>query len=98
MEDHIRVLHSFEVVTLASEEYLRGVVPAEMPAHWEMDALKAQAVAARSYAMWRREHPAGAGYDVRDDEHDQVWNPALIHPRSDEAVNETAGALPGVQG
>jgi stage II sporulation protein D len=35
---------------LAMENYLKGVVPSEMPASWPMDALRAQAVAARSYA------------------------------------------------
>lgn len=36
---------------LSLEEYLRSVVPSEMPASWHMDALMAQAVAARSYAV-----------------------------------------------
>lgn len=40
------------------EEYLRGVVAAEMPAEFEMEALKAQAVAARSYAFYRMENPS----------------------------------------
>ncbi|MCX5933789.1 MAG: SpoIID/LytB domain-containing protein, partial [Pseudanabaena sp. LacPavin_0818_WC45_MAG_42_6] len=39
------------VNVLSLEEYLRSVVPSEMPASWHMDALMAQAVAARSYAV-----------------------------------------------
>lgn len=50
------------------EEYLLGVVPAEMPASWNIEALKAQAIAARSYA-WAHMGPRGSkwyksqGYD-----------------------------------
>ena len=43
--------------TVELEEYLRGVVAAEMPASFEKEALKAQAVAARSYALYRMENP-----------------------------------------
>lgn len=43
--------HVRAVNVLSTEYYLRGVVPAEMPASWHMEALKAQAVAARSYAI-----------------------------------------------
>lgn len=43
--------------TVEIEEYLRGVVAAEMPASFEKEALKAQAVAARSYALYRMENP-----------------------------------------
>ncbi len=44
--------------TLNLEEYLCGVVGAEMPASFETEALKAQAVAARSYAVYRKENPS----------------------------------------
>jgi stage II sporulation protein D len=40
-----------KVVEVTLEEYVRGVVAAEMPAAWEVDALKAQAVAARTYVL-----------------------------------------------
>ena len=43
---------------LPLEQYLRGVVPAESPASWPIEAVKAQAVAARSYA-WQRMKPNG---------------------------------------
>ena len=43
--------NSIEVINiLAMEDYLKGVVPSEMPASWSKEALKAQAIAARSYA------------------------------------------------
>lgn len=91
MEEPIRVFTGAGVVTLELEEYLRGVVPAEMPALWHMEALKAQAVAARSYALWRLDNPRAAEFDIYGDARDQVYNPAMMHARSDAAVSETVG-------
>jgi SpoIID/LytB domain protein len=54
------------------ETYLRGVVPAEMPSTWPTEALKAQAIAARSYAA-RRLRPGTSYYDVKDDTTSQVY-------------------------
>ena len=51
---------------LPLETYLRGVVPAEMPSSWPTSALKAQAIAARSYAA-RHLRPGVSDYDVKDD-------------------------------
>jgi stage II sporulation protein D len=48
----LRVLHGNELMLLPPEEYLVGVVAAEMPADFEPEALKAQAVAARTYALY----------------------------------------------
>jgi len=90
IETPIRVLLNGKVVTMELEEYLRGAVPAEMPALWEFEALKAQAVAARSFAMWRIAHPR-AGFDVYADTRDQVYNPGKVHERADRAIAETRG-------
>lgn len=43
-----------EIMEIGLEEYIMGVVAAEAPAAFEMEALKAQAVAARTYTIWRR--------------------------------------------
>jgi stage II sporulation protein D len=59
------------VNTVGLEAYLRGVVPSEMPAAWPPEALAAQAVIARSYAL-RARRPAGA-YDVYADVRSQVY-------------------------
>ncbi|TVM16931.1 hypothetical protein DPQ33_11045 [Oceanidesulfovibrio indonesiensis] len=76
------------------ETYLRGVVPAEMPASWNGNALKAQAVAARTYAARRMRHPRHAEYDLVDDERDQVYTGfSACTPESDLAVSETAGRI-----
>lgn len=73
-------------------EYLLGVVPSEMIAgSWHMEALKAQAVAARSYALWRIKNPRDANYDIYADTSDQVYDSSRTHTRSDVAVRETSG-------
>ena len=61
--------------TMPLEEYVVGVVAAEMPAHFEMEALKAQAVAARTYALKRmQENPSHPGADVcTDPNHCQAY-------------------------
>ncbi|MCT4593939.1 MAG: stage II sporulation protein D [Anaeromicrobium sp.] len=61
------------------EEYLKGVVSSEMPASFEMEALKAQAIAARSYAVSRvkayggKGNPGHKGSELCDDVHCQVY-------------------------
>ena len=59
------------VNTLGLGAYLRGVVPVEMPASWPRQALRAQAIAARSYATYhlRPKQP----WDVYDDTRSQVY-------------------------
>jgi len=96
--DIIRVkMNNGEIITLPLEEYLRGVVPAEMPALWPAEALKAQAIAARSYAMWKIDNPRG-DFDVYADIRDQVYSPTARHERSDAAVIATAGQTVTGQG
>jgi SpoIID/LytB domain protein len=57
---------SIDVVnSLSIEQYLYGVVPRESPASWHAEALKAQAVAARSYSTYKMDHvPSGSRYDI----------------------------------
>jgi stage II sporulation protein D len=72
--------------------YLRGVVPSEMPKDWASEALKAQAVAARSYALSHLH--SGGGYDLYPDTRDQVYL-GIPHeaPATTAAVNATAGQV-----
>ena len=74
------------------EEYLYGVVPREMPSMWPLEALKAQAVAARSYALATRR---GQGYfDVYADVRSQVYGGILDEtPQTTAAVAATAGQV-----
>ncbi len=55
------------------EEYLYSVVASEMPTSWHLEALKAQAVAARSYAVNKHQRTATALYDVKDTTSSQVY-------------------------
>lgn len=56
----LTVLLEGETRTLTLEEYLWGVVAAEMPASFELEALKAQAIAARTFTRYRMTHPKGS--------------------------------------
>jgi stage II sporulation protein D len=79
------------VNTLPLESYLRGVVPLEMPALWSAEAVRAQAVAARTYAAYERDHsPASRHYQLCDTTSCQVYGGyAAEHPASDDAVAAT---------
>ncbi|MEO8055192.1 MAG: SpoIID/LytB domain-containing protein [Acidobacteriota bacterium] len=78
------------------EDYLKGVVPAEMGprVYDEVEALKAQAVAARSYAARHRGQFAAEGYDLCATPRCQVYSGASAEsPLSTRAVEETAGEV-----
>jgi stage II sporulation protein D len=68
-----------KTISLGLEEYIKGVVAGEMPANFHPEALKAQAVAARTVAVRRLKRYGGAGYpgtdaDLSNDVHDsQAW-------------------------
>ena len=63
------------VVNTSVTSYLRSVVPSEMPASWRSDALRAQAVAARTYALHdRADRPTGSYYDTCDTTQCQVFS------------------------
>lgn len=87
------------VVNVVSvEDYLRGVVPLEIsPSSFpQIEALKAQAVAARSYALARRSASAyhAQGFDLRDDARSQVYGGlSAEHPLTSRAVEETSGVV-----
>jgi stage II sporulation protein D len=73
--------------------YLRGVVPAEMPATWPVEALRAQAIAARSYAAHRL-HPRTGFYDLYDDSRSQGYRGSLGERAATTAVvTDTAGQV-----
>jgi peptidoglycan hydrolase-like amidase len=81
---------------LPLEQYLRGVVPRELgPASYpEIEALKAQAVAARSYTLRNLGGFAEEGYDLCGTPKCQVYGAvAAEHPLTDRAVAETAGEV-----
>ena len=72
------------------EEYLLGVVPYEMSDSYPLEALKAQAVAARTYAL--RKAGASGSYDLVDNTNDQAYyGVKKEHTNAARAVKETAG-------
>ena len=77
------------VKSIAVEEYLRGVVPKEMPP----EALKAQAVAARTFALKNRNRHAAEGYDLCDTTHCQFYVPQSEATTTDKAIADTAGEV-----
>ncbi len=84
-----------EVVNiLPMEEYLYSVVPKEMPASWPPEALKAQAVAARTYGLFMVQKNSGAPYDVVSTTMSQVYGGAdAEHESSVRAVDGTRGEV-----
>jgi len=78
------------------EEYLLSVVPAEMPASWPIEALKAQTLAARTFTVHRigLGRFASRGYDLCDTTVSQVYvGVSNEHVNTTRAVNETRGML-----
>lgn len=76
------------------ENYLKGVIPAEMPISWDIEAHKAQAIAARSYALANLGKRASLGYDLDDSPKDQAYGGASAENRgTTKAVNDTKGIV-----
>ena len=75
------------------DRYLRGVVPLEMPSSWPAEALKAQTIAARSYAFYRL-HPTVGSFDVYDDTRSQVYRGVKAETSAaNAAIAATAGTV-----
>lgn len=76
------------------EDYIKGVVPSEMPSGWELEALKAQAIAARSYALANLGKRASLGFDLKDTPEDQAYGGASAETaKTNTAVEETNGLV-----
>lgn len=77
------------------EEYLYSVVPSEMPASYSGEALKAQAICARTYAYGHMQHAAYPSYGAHVDDSTsyQVYNNILEQESTTRAVKETHGLL-----
>lgn len=86
-----RVSSTLSVVNrVGIELYLRGVVPSEIPSSWHAEALKAQAIAARSYAIATRS--TSGIYDMHSDTRSQMYL-GIEHeePATNAAVSATSG-------
>ena len=88
---------TFDVVNhVGLEDYLAGVVPMEMPADWNPQAYRAQAVAARTYALYdiQSRPPSARTWDVYDDTRSQVYGGlGAESDKSRAAVADTAGVV-----
>jgi spoIID/lytB domain protein len=76
------------------EDYLYGVVPKEMPPSWNVEALRAQSVAARTFALKNRKRHSAEGFDLCSTSHCQVYEglPAEMRTTT-EAVDSTRGEV-----
>ncbi|MDR2167263.1 MAG: SpoIID/LytB domain-containing protein [Clostridiales bacterium] len=76
------------------DEYLYSVVPSEMPALWNIEAVRAQAVAARTFTLHRLATRAAGDYQLCDTVFSQVYSGiGREHPYSTQAVRDTRGLV-----
>ncbi|MBC7258047.1 MAG: SpoIID/LytB domain-containing protein [Chloroflexi bacterium] len=86
------LLEDGSTVTMELEDYVKGCVPRELPASSPMEALKAQAIAARTFAARAVQQPRHGATAVCTTSHCQNWSPKHS-ARSDKAVDETRGIV-----
>jgi stage II sporulation protein D len=87
------------------EEYIKGVVAAEMPASFGVEALRAQAIAARTFTLRRMVAAGGPGCTAHsgadictDHRHCQAWVSPVYSRKIQDAVNSTKGLVATYQG
>lgn len=100
---HFKVINDGGGLTVINdlplEEYIQGVVPSEMPSGWEIEAHKAQAIAARSYALANLGKRGKYGYDLKDTPEDQAYGGASAETvRTNQAVSDTENIVLVCQG
>jgi stage II sporulation protein D len=80
---------------VSMETYLAGVVASEMPSYWEMEALKAQAIAARTYCLYiKTKFGKNRNWDVKTTQANQVYKGVNAETvRTNDAVNSTCGMV-----
>ncbi|GBE00393.1 amidase enhancer precursor [bacterium BMS3Abin07] len=83
----------FVVNELPLEEYVKGVVKVETGKNWPIEALKAQAVASRTYAIYNMRHRNGSIYDLASSTLSQMYRGVKSDPDVDIAVNATKGEI-----
>jgi len=90
----VRSGDKLQVINLTDlESYLLGVLGGEMPSSWPIEALKAQAVAARTYALYHRDIRASSPWDLTSTVEDQVYRGGKPARRIREAVSATRGIV-----
>ena len=99
----VRVLRGNTVEKIKIEDYLVGVVSSEVPVSFEKEAIKAQAVAARTYALKQMENRQNEPYDVKDDTSSQVYKSndelkKIWLSKYDENINKIKNAIKETKG
>ena len=99
----VRVKTASGILDVPLEDYVLGVITGEMPSNFSLEALKAQAVAARTFVLKKQESTSNNSYDVTDNTSDQMyytqdylknrWGTEYYEKikKYQEAVNETNG-------
>lgn len=89
--------HDYRMIVvncLGLEDYVKGVVPYEMGSGWPMEALKAQAVCARTYVVYNQDQYKEYGFDLTDDARSQMYcGIDEANWWTDKAVDDTRGEL-----
>jgi stage II sporulation protein D len=76
------------------EDYLKGVISAEVPGSWKLEALKAQAVASRTYALYQKREAGNRPYHILSTEMGQVYNGGGVERKNAiKAVQSTNGIV-----
>lgn len=89
----------YAINTLPIEKYLYGVLHHEVAPWWPMDALKAQAIAARTYAMYQIQVSKRQEFDVKSSTSSQVYGGSTTErARSKRAVDATRGKILSFEG
>ncbi|MBF0558326.1 MAG: SpoIID/LytB domain-containing protein [Nitrospirae bacterium] len=85
----------YVISEIALEDYVKGVVAAEVGGSWEIEALKAQAVASRTYALYQRliAVTSNMRYHLTSNVMHQAYKPGNISPNIVKAVEETKGQV-----
>lgn len=84
---------------LGVEDYLRGILCNEVAPWWPMDALKSQAIIARSYALYQKQFPKDKDFDLTSDIYSQVYGGKSSERwRTNRAVDLTKGKILTYQG
>ena len=91
--------HLLVVNQIDLEDYIRGILYHESSHYWPMEALKAQAIASRTYAVYQREENKAKDFDVTSDVYSQVYGGSTSERyRTNKAVEETKGLIVTYQG
>lgn len=94
--DHQNLIHVIAHISI--EDYLKGVLPSEMPAQWPLESFKAQAVAARTYALNAKAENEKELFDLDDSVQSQVYHldnyskaNIVVRQKIDRAIEDTRG-------